>query len=65
MPKKVIVIGSGPAGYPAALRLKEPHEVFDQGGLAGAVFPDETEDLTVVDAQRYLVQGQFGTETAR
>ena len=23
MPKKVIVIGSGPAGYPAALRLKE------------------------------------------
>jgi len=23
MPKKVIVIGSGPGGYPAALRLKE------------------------------------------
>ncbi|MDP2865567.1 MAG: FAD-dependent oxidoreductase, partial [Elusimicrobiota bacterium] len=23
MPKKVIVIGAGPGGYPAALRLKE------------------------------------------
>jgi hypothetical protein len=35
----------------------EPHEEFNSGGFAGSVWPQESDDLSAMQRQRYVVQG--------
>jgi hypothetical protein len=54
-------------GHPgASLRgRREPAQHADQGGLAGAVGPEQAEDLAPPDGQRDLIDGKEAAETAR
>ena len=46
----------------AGARLVEPGEAVEQGGLAGAVRPDQAEDCALVHVERHAVQGNDAAE---